>query len=168
MPAVKPEPPTYLFEGARIIWRNFEGRPGPYNLAGERSFHIVLSPEDADKLSKDGWNVKIRDPKEEGDDPIVHIPVEVGFGYKPPTIVLMTSRTRTHLYEHTCGVLDFADIINVDVIIRGFAWDVNGKKGIKAYLQTIFVLVREDALEAKYAIYDVGEVQPSESTPQGA
>jgi hypothetical protein len=34
--------------------------------------------------------------------------------------------------------------------VRPYAWDVNGKTGVKAYLKTLFVTIDEDALELKY------------------
>jgi hypothetical protein len=48
-------------------------------------------------------------------------------------------------------MLDWADITNVDMIIRPFSWEVQGKTGIKAYLKSIFVTIQEDALEIKYS-----------------
>jgi hypothetical protein len=36
------------------------------------------------------------------------------------------------------------------MILRPFTWSVSGKGGIKAYLQSMFVTITEDALERKY------------------
>jgi len=40
----------YLIDNARITFRNFEGKPGQYNAAGQRNFHIVLTEEMAQAL----------------------------------------------------------------------------------------------------------------------
>ena len=47
--------------------------------------------------------------------------------------------------------LDWVDILNVDLIVRPYEWSVNGKTGVKAYLQSIYVTIEEDPLEIKYS-----------------
>jgi hypothetical protein len=48
-------------------------------------------------------------------------------------------------------MLDWVDIINVDLIVRPYAWTVNQKSGVKAYLQSLYVTIEEDPLEIKYS-----------------
>jgi len=79
-----------------------------------------------------------------------YLPVSVNFKGRPPRIVLITSRGRTNLDESTVEMLDWADIINVDLIIRPYEWTVNNKSGVKAYLQSIYATIDEDPLEVKY------------------
>jgi hypothetical protein len=65
---------------------------------------------------------------------------------------MISSRgVRTHLNASNVETLDGADIVNVDMIVRPYTWEVNGKGGVKAYLQSMYVIVEEDALERKYA-----------------
>ena len=147
-----PEPNTFMVENARIIFRNFEGREGPYNKEGNRNFGLVLPTDLAEKLLEDEWNVKYLEPLEEGEDPTPFISVGVRFDVFPPRVVLLTQSTRTQLGEESVDILDWADIEVADLIVRGYYWNVNGKTGNKAYLQSLFVTIREDALERKYAI----------------
>jgi hypothetical protein len=138
-------------EDAQIIFRNFEGKEGPFNAKGQRAFSVVLPPEEAESLAAIGWNVKTREPREEGDDVLYHLPVAVNFSNRPPRVTMITSTARTTLTEDTVDILDFADIQKVDIVLNPYAWEVNGKSGIKAYLKTMFVTIDEDDLERKYS-----------------
>lgn len=144
-------------EGVRIVFRNFAGKETQYNAEGKRNFNVVLDEEMADRLESDGWNVKRKPPKEEGDAPFNVLHVTVSYKGRAPRVVMLTSRGRTNLDEETCELLDFADIETVDMIIRPYDWDVSGKTGRKAYLQSIYVTIHEDDLELKYA--DVREIK---------
>jgi hypothetical protein len=53
--------------------------------------------------------------------------------------------------EDTVEMLDFVDVANVDLILNPYEWVVNGKTGVKAYLKKMFITIREDPLELKYA-----------------
>lgn len=143
---------SVLMEDVRIIFRNFAGVQKQFNAEGDRNFAVLLTPEVANRMSQDGWNVKLLKAKEEGDEDQPYLHVSVNFKGRPPTVVTIGSLTnkRTHLDEETVGALDFADIIQTDLIVNPYEWEVNDKSGIKAYLKSIYVTIREDALEAKY------------------
>lgn len=149
---------TVLMEGVRIIFRNFEGKEGQYNRAGDRNFAVLLDTGVAEAMATDGWNVKWLKPREDDEEevsPQAYLQVTANFDKgRPPRVVMITSRGRTNLDEDTVDMLDWADIMNVDMIIRPYEWSVNGKTGIKAYLQSIYVTVEEDALERKYSEMD--------------
>jgi len=145
---------TFMVEDARIIFRNFSGKEGQYNREGDRNFAVVLPLDVADQMAADGWNVRMLDPREEGDDPTPYVSVAVNFDNRPPRVVLLTSSTRTQLDEASVEVLDWSDIKTADLIARGYEWSVNGKTGVKAYLQSLFVTIEEDALERKYSFYE--------------
>ena len=130
-------------DNARIIYRNFAGAPSKFNREGDRNFAIVIEDQDiADALTEQGWNVKIKPPREEGDDPFMFLPVKVKFNDRGPRVYLQNSlegRNRVMLDEDAVGMLDHVDIINVDLDIRPFDWEVQGKTGRTAYLQYICV-----------------------------
>lgn len=145
---------TVLMEGVRIIFRNFAGKEGQYNREGDRNFAVLIDDDTANAMAEDGWNVKWLKPREEDEaeeTPQAYLPVSVNFKGRPPRVVLVTSRGRTNLDEEAVDILDWVDITNVDMIVRPYDWSVNGKTGIKAYLQSIYITIQEDALEIKYA-----------------
>jgi len=151
------ESTTFMIENAQIIFKNFEGKEGQYNRAGDRNFAVIIPDEKtARKLTKDGWNVRYLQPRDEGDEPTPYIQVAVSYKNRPPRVVMMTSHARTNLDESSISVLDWANIESCDLICRAYEWDVNGKTGIKAYLQSLFVTIEEDYLERKYAV-DIDE-----------
>ena len=147
------EPETVMLEGVRLTYMNFAGEKDQFNVAGDRNFAVVLTPELAEQLSANKWNVKTRPAQEEGESDFYFLPVKVAFENRPPRITLLTNgtKTRTMLNEATVAVLDKLEFTNIDVMIRAYDWDVNGKQGRKAYLQTGFFTVYEDPLERKYA-----------------
>ena len=144
---------TVTVENARIVFRNFEGKEGQYNREGDRNFALILEdPEVVAQLERDGWNVKYLKPREVDEEPQPYLPVTVNFkGPRPPKVWMITSRGKTQLDESMVMILDWAEFANVDVIVRPYQWAVNGKTGVKAYLQTIFATIQEDELERKYA-----------------
>ena len=140
---------------ARIIYRNFAGAPSKFNREGDRNFAVVIEDQDiAEALTEKGWNVKIKPPREEGDEPFMFLPVKVKFNERGPRVDLQNSlggRNRVTLDEDTVGILDNVDITNVDLDIRPYDWDVQGKTGRTAYLQSICVTQEVDRFLDRYA-----------------
>jgi hypothetical protein len=152
-----PNDNTVLMEGVQIIFRNFSGKEGQYNREGDRNFAVLLSDETAVEMTADGWNVKWLKPREDDEDgkEQAYLPVSLKFDRgRPPRVVMITSRGRTNLGEDDVDMLDWADIVNVDLIVRPYEWTVSGKTGIKAYLQSLYATIEEDELERKYAEID--------------
>src|SRR6188768_2021632 len=142
-----------LMEDVEIGFRNFSGAEGEFNRKGDRNFAVFLSPQQAEEMLADGWNVKFLKVREEGDQPQAYLQISVSYNEKakPPKIVLVTSRSKTPLPEELVENLDFVDIKLVDLIINPYHWNVSGKSGIKAYLRTMYITIEEDYLDLKYA-----------------
>ena len=138
-------------DDARICFRNFSGRPDKYNREGDRNFAVIIDDQEvADALIEQGWNVKIRPPREEGDDPFMYLAVKVKFNDRGPNVYLKTGRATNRLDEEGVDCLDNVDILGVDLDIRPYDWDVNGKTGRTAYLQSICVTQDTDRFASRF------------------
>lgn len=144
-------------ENARIGFRNFEGREGMYNKQGERSFAVFLDTETAQAMHAEGWNVKFPkedkniDPENDIRDP--YIQVSVGFDYYPANVFLISNeKPAVRLHEDEVGMLDWAELENVDLVLRPYHWSVNGSSGIKAYLKSGYFKIVTDVFAEKYGI----------------
>lgn len=139
-------------DDARIVYRNFSGVGTQFNREGDRNFSIVIPTQElADELIAQGWNVKIRPPRDEDDEPFMHLPVKIKFNERGPIAYLKSgSRTPVKLNEKTIANLDNVDILSVDLDVRPYDWEVNGKTGRTAYLQAIHVTQEVDRFADRY------------------
>ena len=137
---------------ARIIWPNFSGRGDRFNREGDRNFHLVIPDQEiCDALLNDkneygdGWNVKIKAPREEGDTPFMHMPVKVKFNQRGPNIYLVSGNKQVALNEDTVKCLDYIDIVSCDMDIRPYDGEMpNGQTFRTAYLSAMRVYQRVD------------------------
>lgn len=139
-------------DDARITYKNFRGQGTKFNREGDRNFALIIPEREmADALIKEGWNVRIKDPRDPDDDPFMFLPVKVKFNDRGPNAYLVTGNRMNRLDEESIACLDDVDIIGVDLDIRPYDWEVNGKSGRTAYLQSIRVTQRIDRFAAQYA-----------------
>lgn len=136
----------------RIIYRNFRGEGSKFNREGDRNFAMIIPTQDlADELISRGWNVKIKEPREEGGEPFMYLPIKVKFNDRGPQIYLVTGDCTNRLDEDVVSMLDDIDIRSVDLDIRPYDWEVNGKTGRTAYLQAMEVTQEIDRFAARMA-----------------
>lgn len=153
-----------IIQDAKLLFRNFMGREQQFNSAGDRNFCVYLDEELAAKLEKDGWNVKYTKPREEDDPVKAYVQVSVNYDKgRPPKVVLISSKGRLDLGVDMVGMVDYADIKTVDLVLNPYSWEVGGKTGVKAYLKHAFITLNENELELKYA--DIPDANPTTTIP---
>ena len=137
-------------DDARIVYRNFSGTGSKFNREGDRNFAVVIPDQDiADELVNRGWNVKIKPPRDEDDMPFMFLPVKIKFNERGPKVYLQSGDKTIELDEESIDCLDDVDILGVDLDIRPYDWEVNGKQGRTAYLQSIHVVQEIDRFAAR-------------------
>lgn len=137
-------------ENAKTCSKNFSGEVTMYNAGGNRKFSVILDEDLALELIDDGWSIKAKPGKEDGDPMRYYLDVTVKYGKFPPVIKLVTSKGITTLDEDTVSKLDGATITNADLVITPYDWEFNGRHGTKAYLKTGYFTIEEDEFASKY------------------
>lgn len=150
MPKERPEKLEIKIERAKIAFRNFTGAEGKFNPAGNRNFCVFLPEDIANKMEADGWNIRWLNSYPD-EPPQAMISVKLNFGNYPPNIILVSDGKMTRLDETNVNILDFAELEQVDLILRGYTWNVSGKSGVKAYLKTGYFVLVVDELAKKYS-----------------
>lgn len=136
---------------ARICYRNFSGTGSKYNREGDRNFAVIIDTEEmADALAERGWNVKVRPPRDVDDEPFRYLSVKCKFNANGPHVYLVSGTGKVKLDEETVGILDKVSIANVDLDIRPYDCEVNGKEWRSAYLYAIQVTQRVDRFADNY------------------
>ena len=91
----------------------------------------------------------------------MRLPVKVKFSDYGPRVYLKSSKPEPiELDEESIGCLDNIDIESVDMDIRPFDWEVNGRTRRTAYLQSMHVTQRIDRFAARYATMSDDEKMP--------
>lgn len=148
-------------DDARIVYRNFRGEGSKFNREGDRNFAVIIpNQEIADELIADGWNVKIKPPRDEDDAPFMYLSVKVKYderdldedgNAKGPAAYLTSGSNMVKLNDKSIACLDDIDIVSVNLDIRPYDWTMpNGSSGRSAYLQVINVIQDVDRFHAMY------------------
>lgn len=139
-------------DGRDIIFKNFEGRGDKFNREGDRNFSLRINdPETADALIEQGWNVRVKPARDDDEGDFMRLPIKIKFSDYGPKVYLWTGERRNELDEESIGMLDQIEIESVNMDIRPYDWEVNGRTGRTAYLQTIEVTQKIDRFAARYA-----------------
>lgn len=161
---------TVTIRNATIIWRNFAGEAKQFNAEGKRNFNVEMDEELARNLIRDGWNCKPK--KKQSEESIEEfgrlytLEVSLAFDQKrPPRIWMITSHGKNLLGPGAVALLDWAEFVKVDLIIRPHHWELaSGARGTKAWLRTMNAYILEDELEMEIA--DIPELGTHGDQPQ--
>lgn len=145
-------------EGAKFAYKpNFSGRKSDTNPQGFRGFTIILDEETGRRLEEDGWKIKWkpipRNTWVEGDPLTATLEVKVRMDEDAPypaEVYLIDNGRKHRLYEDEVHILDEASFETIDMIIRPYQWEMNGKGGVKAYLKTLYAAGIKNTITAKY------------------
>lgn len=141
---------------SNIIFRNFSGRAGTYNKEGEQKFTLVInSPEDAQRIASYGWNVKIRPPRNDGDEPFCTLEVRIRWDiprFRPKAVKMFTRNGSVRIDETSIKNFDNVEFETVDLVLRPHLWSrPGGQSGISAQLVEMYARIQEGVLESKWA-----------------
>lgn len=143
-----------VIDNARLTFKNFSGKGDNYNREGDRNFAVIIDdPNAAEALANAGWNVRPLISKDPDEEPTHYIKVKVSFKVRAPKVRLLSNHKQVFLNENTISSLDFAKIEECGVVISPYMWEVNGKHGISAYLDSMYAKIEDDPFADKYADY---------------
>lgn len=138
-------------EGAPLCFKNFSGKEDRFNPPGRRVFNVILTPDQAAFCEQTGWHVKWLQPKVPEAVPIPYLSVSVSYKYKPPKVIMVCGKKKVKLDESNIDQLDYAEVLNCDLILSPN--ETNGPLGhhIRAYLSTMYITIQDDPFAEKYA-----------------
>jgi hypothetical protein len=148
-----------LLEEVPVLFKNFSGNVTPYNRDGDRTFSILLEdPDLVESLIKEGWNIKSLPNNDETEATVYHLPVKLSYaGRYSPKVVVVKTNGKVSLNEGTVAMLDYTTINYIDIIVNPYEWSVNGNRGVKAYVNSLYAVIEETPLDIKYQdLDDVG------------
>lgn len=150
-----------VIDHADIFWTNFRGEEKVakstgkiVNMKGQRNFNVYIYDNDlAEELIDTGWNVRILPPRNEGDEVMYALSVELKWKDRNgdylnegllPLVHLEGTNGETDLTEDTVGILDRTDLSDTGVVIRPHHYDGADGHKIKAYLAEGWFVVEEN------------------------
>lgn len=104
----------------------------------------------AEVLMAYGWNVKIKPPRDESEDALIYLKVNVNFNDRGPAVFLISNGKSIRLDETNIRCLDKIDILYANVDIRPYDWSKGRNSGRAAYLNGAEVYQDIDRFTAKH------------------
>lgn len=147
-----------------IIFRNFSGKPDKFHPNGQMpNFWVVLTPDKAAELG--GMGMNIRERIDDDGEVEFRLQVFVRFDNFPPTVFKICGDAKLRLDKDTICDLDRDEIEKIDLSISPYHYEMNGRSGIKAYLNKGYFTIVEDKLDKVYN--ELNKIHEEESLPFG-
>lgn len=139
----------------KIAYSNFSGRPTNWNPdGGVRNVTFVIPDEVAQAIKDDGWNIREQVIDDEGN---IRYLLEAKITFRTrtgqprdPKIFIVRNDSLVHITEETVATLDRADILSVDAVLGPSYWEWGGRKGIAAYVNSMYLTIKENPIDEKY------------------
>ncbi len=149
-----------VIDNAKLKFHNFAGTQTEFNVKGNRNIDVILPDNDmAVEMSRKGWNVKVRQPRGNEEEPYYTLNIKVNMDSKwPPRIVQVNRNKQIHYDADMLNGLDDLNITDIGLVINGSAWE-NERfgKGIKAYLDQMYFRLAPSVFGNKYDVDDSAE-----------
>lgn len=141
-------------ENGAIAYSNFSGRPTQYKPeGGVRTVTFIIPEESVDALTAAGWKIR----KQVFEDESYRYLLEAKFTFRnrngqprDPKIFIIKNGKPVHVTEDTVDTLDRVDILSVDAVIGPVHWEWGGKEGITAYINSMYLNIKENPIDEKY------------------
>ncbi len=163
------KPEMLEIEDAKLLggqFKNFSGKQTGFSREGDRYINVRIPADMAEELANKGWNIKKKDPKEEGDEPLYYLKVNIKFkadgGKKDPAIFKGVDPDHMRrVTVNNVSDLDRDEFVKIDIVINPSYWSrSSGAEGISAYLDTMYCLIKGNRFNSKYTVvYDDDEVE---------
>ena len=145
-------------EDAQIKWpfSHFDGRKDTFNDEGDHNFTVVLPEDMALELMAipDGWAIKERDGREEGDPKEYTLKIKISYKYEQPQIYILKGNRRFRASEEDLADIKRSTCERIDVIASPSRWVNGDRTGVSAYVKEMYVQIRESRFAEMYSDYE--------------
>lgn len=145
-------------EDVQVKWpfSHFDGRKDTFNEEGDHNFTVVLPEDQARELMEipNGWNIKERAGREEGDPPEFTLKIKISYKYEEPAIYFLKGNRRFRATEEDLVDIKRSTCERIDVICSPSRWVQPDRTGVTAYVKEMYVKIRESRFAEMYSDYD--------------
>ena len=144
-------------ENVEVKWpfSHFDGRKDTFNDEGDHNFTIILPEDQARNLLAipDGWTIKEREGREEGDPIEYTMKIKISYKYEQPQVFILKGNKRFRAAEEDLADIKRSTCERIDVIVSPSRWVNGDRSGVTAYVKEMYVQIKESRFAEQYADY---------------